>query len=63
MKNKDSDNNLPKLYDKGELETFFLFLKGDLSKSKRKPRMVNLHPKGFCNNPDCESCKNSISNE
>lgn len=62
MKNKDSDNNLPKLYDKGELGTFFLFLKGDLRKLK-KPRTVNLHPKGFCNNPDCETCKNSISNE
>ncbi len=61
IKKEDFDNNLPKLYDKGKLETFFLFLGGNFK--KRKSRPIKLHPKGFCNNPDCESCKNSISNE
>lgn len=57
---KKKDIKLPALFDSSDLKGFFNFMKG-LNKPKKEKS--KLHPKGFCNNPDCETCKNGISNE
>lgn len=65
---KNEDFKLPPLFDSPDIKSFFIALGGlkrwteEEANKDSKKKMIN-HPRGFCNNPDCETCKNSISNE
>lgn len=62
------DIKLPPLFDSSDIKGFFIALGGlkrwtEEEANKDIKKKTTIHPKGFCNNPDCEACKNSISNE